>query len=369
MSFCLVLNSHNIKYGLHVGLLFILVLTQGLGQISPADLGADAEYKCDATPGTNDTIRVEVIDVSINIVPYVSYFGSIYVAANTKLNISAVISKSYNESLLVFTWSTKSGKIETPPHAKDITYKFTIPNEDNFIQVTVLDPTTNATGSARFDVAVRSPVEVLDPAGKLFLERGELLDISLRFIGSAPFKYCYKFCAPNDILPCNFCFPSSETTKTAIPIIHYLHKVGNYTLMFQISNILNHDERHYAIKINDTVRKNNLPIAPIVSTILAVIILTSGVALHLKFRDNAYTTETANFDFLIDYEDEDWEREFSLIQRVKYLLCGITDQDNQEEVRYLLRKDSPASSRPGTSTGASYNAILEYNKATQEETY
>lgn len=296
------------------------------------------------------------ISISLALSPYVSHLGTYYVPTNQPINATAILNNNsgLNVTRLAYKWSTKDGPISsaTPLNASSILLTFKKPDENNFVKAEVKDLDTNATGTSQFDVIVKSPLVVADPTGKLFLERGELLDIKLRFTGSPPFTYCYKICTPYDILPCGLCLISYDTDSNVIPIVHYLHSVGNYTLLFQIGNIMNQDEKRYAIKINDTVRTSNLPIAPIVSTILAVLILISGVALHLKFRDTSYATETANFDFFNDNEEE-WEQEFSFIQRVKYLFCGEeSDEHLEEESRHLLRRNSPLTN--GISSNGTY---------------
>lgn len=344
---------------LHVYLLLVLVLARSSrSQSTATDDGNNQVGAGNSTSPISETANNAIlagsIEVKIFLEPYVSVLHTTYVATNTQINISAIVKDSaFNQSLLNYTWSTKEGTIKTEPHDKEIKHVFTKSDEENFVNVVVFDPETNATGSANYSVIVKSPVVVLDPIGKTFLESGELLDIKLRYNGSPPFTYCYKFCSEYDFLPCDLCFPFHTTTSTEIPIVQYLHNKGNYTLLFKISNLMNVLEKNYAIKINDTVRKSNMPIAPIVSTMLAVIILMSGVALHLKFRDTSYTTETANFDFFGDHEDEDWEQEFSFIQRVKYLFCGLSDEMDEGETRYLLQKSSPASS---SSSGHGTNA-------------
>lgn len=288
------------------------------------------------------------IDVTINASPVKVVAGTNFVAAKMPIQIQAKFDSTVNDSTLEYEWSTKEGGIKENKNASSIVYQFTKSDEDNFILLNVKDPKTNATGTAKLDVSVRSRLVVGDPVGKTFIEKGELLEISLVYSGSPPFTYCYKFCSDYDILPCTLCFPSSETTNTTIPIVHYLHYVGNYTLFFRIENIMNYEERQYVIKINDTVRpKSNLPIAPIVSSMLAVFIIITGVALHMRFKDTSYTTETANFDFFHDDNDEEWEQELSLIQRIRYLFSG-SEQEEERETRHLLQK-GPSNTIPNYS--------------------
>uniref|UniRef100_A0A6G1SAA5 PKD/REJ-like domain-containing protein n=1 Tax=Aceria tosichella TaxID=561515 RepID=A0A6G1SAA5_9ACAR len=314
----------------------ILAIGQCSGQSNQTDNAGGELFAIPLV--ASDTLTAVNIEVWIEASLIKRQSGTNYVPANTPIQIQAKSSSSLNSSAIIYAWSTKDGPIKAEPNANSVVYQFTKSDEDNFIQLRVRNPATNSSGEARLNVTVKSRVIVGDPLGKTFLEKGELLDITLVYSGSPPFTYCYKFCSIYDILPCSVCLSYVETSNTSIHIVHYLHYVGNYTLMFKIDNIMNHEERQYAIKINDTVSpRSNLPIAPIVSSILAVCIIITGVGLHMRFKDTSYTTETANFDFFHDDDDEEWEQELSLIQRIRYLFCG-SEQDEESETSYLLSK-------------------------------
>ena len=326
---------------LYLMITFTLLSTQCYGQsIQSEGVVEQPAISTFSLSDNNQTSQLSNdIRVSIEVSPIKQESNNNYVAANTPIKIEAKLSSIVsNVSDISYEWSTKDGPIKADKHASSLTHQFTKSNVNDFIEVKVIDGKTNSTGEAKVEIIVKSSLMVADPKGKFFLEKGELLDINLIYSGSPPFKYCYKFCSDYDFLPCNICFPYYETSNTTIPIVHYLHYVGNYTLMFKIENIMNYEERHYVIKIIDTTRpKSNLPIAPIVSTILAVCILITGVALHLKFKDTSYATETANFDFFHDDDEEEWEQELSLIQRIRYLFCGL-EQEEVNETRYLFQK-------------------------------
>lgn len=277
------------------------------------------------------------IPLILTISPYKTHFGTIYVPSNVKIKATVTIRDLItvsNKSDEEVQWSTKDGVIPTSLNSTSIEHTFQDTSDNNFIRVEA--KRGNETGSAQVDFSVRAPVNVSDPIGKLFIEHGEMLDVKLSFRGSAPFNYCYKFCIDGNIIPCDFCFPYSETYENELNISHYLHSVGQYTLMFDISNIISRETKHYTIKINDTVRDQSLPFVPIVCSILAVFILITGAGLHLHFRKTVYT-ETANFDFVRQtQEDDDWEEELSFIQRVRYLFCGDFQEDDYNENSRLL---------------------------------
>lgn len=302
-----------------------------LSNVIPDNTGYDTQ-----SMSINQTLYGS-IPLTLSISPYKSHYGTIYVASGVKINATVTIrdlTTTSNNSDVKIQWSTKDGVISTSLNSTSIEHTFQDESDNNFIRVEVIRG--NETGSAQVDFSVREPVNVSDPIGKLFIEHGEMLDVKLSFKGSAPFNYCYKFCIDGNIIPCDLCFPYFETYKNELSISHYLHSVGQYTLMFDIYNIMNRETKHYTIKINDTVRDQSLPFVPIVCSILAVFILITGVSLHLHFRKTAYT-ETANFDFIRQtQEDDDWEEELSFIQRVRYLFCGDTQDDEYNESRRLL---------------------------------
>lgn len=203
--------------------------------------------------------------------------------------------------------------------------------------------TSYETQSNTTEAPTQEPVIVSDPSGKLFLEHGELLDIKLKYNGSAPFFYCYTFCTDQDWLPC-VCLTLTETSGNEIAITRYLHQLGNYYLLFKIRNSVNEVEKRYTIKITGTVRESTLPFVPIVSSVLAVIILITGVALHIHLRKTV-NTETADFDFM--GQEEEWDEEQSLIQRVKYFMCHSDNMDDYRDERRPLN--------PGRQNGLPYS--------------
>lgn len=281
----------------------------------------------------------ETIPVSLTVVPHVDKLLSVLVPTGVDIKANAAISDSkFLTNMTTYRWSTKDGPIKADPSSRNISIKFNKPDETNFIKVDVshIKPNTtiNDTGSAQFDFTLKAPLVVSDPVGKLFLEHGELLNINLSFTGSKPFSYCYKFCADDSILPCDLCLIRHDTYDDYLPINQYLHQVGNYTLMLDINNDYNREIKHYTIRIIDSPRNRTLPFAPIVSSILAVLILLTGVGLHLHFRKTAIT-ETANFDFIGDQDDDEWEQEQSFLQRVRFLLCR-GDADEMTESQLLV---------------------------------
>lgn len=276
------------------------------------------------------------IPIELDLQPYKLYDANIYVQTNINLSLSAkILSDYYKDIPLIYRWSNKDKIIADGMNITTLTYMFEKPYDSNFIRVEVFHENNqhiNDTGSSQINLLVKMPVIVQNPIGKLFIQHGELLNINLVLNGSAPFEYCYRICREGSLIPCNFCFLNELTTDNKIPISKYLHYVGNYTLYFEVKNIFGQEYKYYALKVNGTIREQTLPIAPIASSILAVLILMTGVTLHLHFRKTA-STEIADFDFIgPGQEEDDWEEELSFIERVKYIFCG----QNQEYSRNLI---------------------------------
>lgn len=296
------------------------------------DIVIDSHNESISILTNTDPPKVDKLSVTLIVEPKKIVSDQFIVITGDELKAIATIQdyQRCNETTLTTHWSTKDGPIQTSPaNASTIQYKFTKSDNQTFIKVDVFCNNTNTTlsGSAQVDLVAIDRVVVGDPVGKLFLEHGDLLNVKLVYTGTGPFKYCYRFCAPFDFIPCDICLWTHQTDDKEIPLSRYLGTVGNYTLMFFIENIANSETRHFTIKIIDTIREKTLPFAPIVSSILAVLILVTGVALHLNFRKIEYA-ETADFDFINHgQEEEDWEEELSFIQRVRNLFF----RENQEE--------------------------------------
>lgn len=282
-----------------------------------------------------ETTASSAIDIPVNIQlkPAKYLYGKDYIATDAEFTATAeILDEKYKNLTITYQWSTKNTTIVTDAKASQITYKFTQPDEDNFLKVLVIHD-ANYTGTSEKKIVVRNPIQITEPENnKLFLEHGELLDISFKLNGTGPITSCYRFCyemADTDKCKCK---PDSLVRRDEIRISHYLHYVGNYTLLIAVDNVADHVEKHYTVKIIDTVHSQTAPYVPIVSSILAVIILLTGIALHMKFKKTVQT-ETADFDFIRSYEDddlEDWGEVQTLSQRVRYLLFKA-DQHNDHE--------------------------------------
>jgi len=216
----------------------------------------------------------------------------------------------------------KNKTIVTGENISQINYQFDRPDPDQFLKVLVFNP-QNGTGTSQKEIVVIDPVQIKEPQAKLFLEHGELLNVTMNFRGGGPYRYCFSFCFNNTDCVCK---PHSETSKNEREIIRYLRDVGNYTMVFTLENIVSRQTKNLTVLITDILHHNYLPYAPIVASIVAFTILMIGFGLHQKFK-RSLNTETADFDFFHQHHDDTfddvWHEEQSFLQKVKHIIFEV----------------------------------------------
>lgn len=267
------------------------------------------------------------IPVNIRLKSVVYLHDKAYVPTNTSfVAIAEITDERYKNLSMTYQWSVKNHTIITDNNSSQIDYKFTDADESNYLKLLVVHK-PNDTGSCQQDFVIRDPLDVQQPKGTMFLEHGDLLRVQLNFKGTGPFKYCHK-CVRDSLIQAPkatnaTCLPDADTSENHINISQYL-RVGNYSLVFVITNVASRVEKIYKVRVSDTVREHsNVPYIPLISSICAVLILMIGIVMHLRFKRTLHT-ETADFDFSRHaYEDdyEDWmDEERSFVERVRYLL-------------------------------------------------
>lgn len=267
------------------------------------------------------------IPVNILIKPLRELERKIYVPTGANITAMAeILDEKFRNVSVTYQWSAKNKTITTDTNAAKIVYSFDKADNNNFLKVLVYHK-PNDTGICQKDIVVRDPIVVSDLIGNVFLEYGELLNVTLKFNGTGPFKYCSEFCLKQSGKYCKECSPTNWTTDNEITIVKFLRPIGNYSLSFVVDNYASRVGKTYLVKIFDTVRYKTTPIVPIVCSITAVINMLTVLVLHIKFR-NTVLTETADFEFIREaYEEEDegqfLDEEQSFVQRVRYLLFGV----------------------------------------------
>lgn len=262
------------------------------------------------------------IPVNIQLKPALILHGLHYVATNTRLVATAeILDDRFRNMSLTYQWSIKNKTITTDPKASQITYNFTEPHTD-FMKVLVVH-LPDYSGTIQKNLVIRDPINIAEPIGKLFLEHGELVRLTLRFSGTGPYRHCHRFCYEDDQKTCDECTQFVETRLNEVNITHYLHFIGNYVLLFTVDNVVSQPVKKFSVKITESVVEQTIPYTPIVCTISAVLILLMGVVLHVKLKETVHT-ETADFDFIrhLNEDDEVWDEEQSLSQRVWQILAG-----------------------------------------------
>lgn len=276
--------------------------------------------------------RDENIPVNIQLQPAHYLHGKNYLATGVNFTATVeILDEKFKSQLLIYQWLTKNAPLVTGPDKQTITYKFDKADPETFLKVNVVIR-DGPTGTSSKPIVVRDPVSIAEPVDKLFIEHGEMLNVSFKFLGTGPFLYCY------DVYHNSYkhdCFPMRHTDDDTIRIIRYLRWVGNYTLILNVNNIASEQRRAYSVKVIETPRESTIPYVPIVCSASAVLILLVGFGLHLKFRSFPLYTETADFDFTRtshddSAEDEEfWDEEQSFIQRVRLLfLRSISERRN-----------------------------------------
>lgn len=277
-------------------------------------------------PISNNTI----IPVTIRLDPAHYLHGKGYIATGTNITATAEIEDSrFPNSSLTYQWFNKNGTIPNDNSTSSITYRFDEPEEDNFLRVLVAHK-PNDTGVSQKNLIIRNPVQLINPIGKTNIEHGELIKLTFMFNGTGPFNYCHKFCYESDHEGCERCNLNISTTFNQVNITHYLHNVGNYSLLFTVDNIASQQEKRLTIRISETIKRQTIPYVPIIASISAVFILLIGVGLHMKFKRTVFM-ETADFDFTRTayYDEDDWDQEQSFFQRVRILFSSDeSDQGN-----------------------------------------
>lgn len=261
------------------------------------------------------------LNVGISFDPPIEYLDQkYYVPTGMNLTAMADIGGDYSsKDNLTYYWSIDKDIIASGVNMSKIVHSFN--KVDDVVLSLLVKSDSNQTAYDKKKLVIREPITIIRSYGKQHLYHGDLLNWTLNFNGTGPFKYCYTHCLKK--YDCDYCEPRTPLFSNVLmigPI--YLPKIDNYTLTISITNLASTYKNNLTIIIADTVRHPKILYVPIVSSILAVLILLIGVALHFKFRKTV-DAETADFDFTRNaYDDEEWNEEQSFSERVRYLLFG-----------------------------------------------
>ncbi|XP_013792708.1 uncharacterized protein LOC106476607 [Limulus polyphemus] len=147
-------------------------------------------------------------------------------------------------------------------------------------------------------VIAKDPIGNINVNGNLYLEHGDLLILEVSCNGSGPYEYCWKVYDTGE-LPANLTCPEPVVTSNcSFPIVHYFSSPGSYHIGMYIANDVAHLQKGVDVQIYDVSRKKQLSmvIVPVSCTVLAIIIIVTGVTYHLQ-QQNKQKIEVADFDF------------------------------------------------------------------------
>lgn len=213
---------------------------------------------------------------------------------------------------LSYSWLLDNKDVPSLKTDKALSYNFSQPiNQNLSVIVEAKNGSNTYYGYYSRLVMPRDPVKIADIKGKLFIEYGELLQVTIYFIGSKPFSYCWTFHKT--------CEPKMRTTDDSVQITHYMRFVGEYTLLFVAANQVSREEKHYTVKVSDIIKQHTLTflIIPTVFSLLGILIILVVVVFVLRYRRN-YIIEVADFDFIL--HDDDLIRQ-TIFERVAQEFC------------------------------------------------
>lgn len=288
---------------------------------------------------------VEEIAVDISLLPPPKCYTSenrCFVTTGTNFTATANVDSKYNNKNLTYQWSLGDQVILTGPNQTKIVF----PRPELTTLKVLVKSENNQIGEYEQNLTVRDPIAIIKTEGKQHIYHDDLFNWTIVFNGTGPFYYCFHLCKAKKSTcdPCHFePIKLYENTLTIGPL--YLPTIDEYILAIYLTNIASEIQpKPITIIVENPVREPKVLYVPIISSILAVLILLVGVAIHLKLRKTV-DAETADFDFIRDSsEDQEWTEEQSFKERVMYLLFGSVPGERRslfgnEPNRSMLRSN------------------------------
>ncbi|CAG2109530.1 unnamed protein product [Medioppia subpectinata] len=230
------------------------------------------------------------------------------VATNREVQLMAQINYGShvlkNSSVCNYTWVLESKTHDANP-SPVFKYNFTT-NATFEVEVIIFCNIsymkTNISKFGHFTTTIKAKNEIqgLNVTGNTWLLDGALLQLKVHCrAGDKPFWYCYEF--SKKLRPNYTCSKELiHTNDCYFPITHYFPYNGTYYIDIGIYNDVNFVNKTIKVNVYDIVRQTQLSfvIIPVVSSILAIVIVVAGIAYHLQQRaNNNITLEVADFDF------------------------------------------------------------------------
>jgi len=162
----------------------------------------------------------------------------------------------------------------------------------------------------------KQPIGNISVNGDQMLKHGKLMDLDLNCTGSAPWLFCWIIKEKGyNITGNETCEqPTLLKTECEFPILWYFRQSDTYNILVIINNDVSSHIEVIPVTIYDVARQVpvSIVIIPVASSIVVVIMIITGIALHAHYR-NRLAVEVADFDFGQADEEElqyksFWER-------------------------------------------------------------
>lgn len=213
----------------------------------------------------------------------------------------------FNNSANSLSWKLDYGLSHYAPY---FTVNFTDTHEHSvYLIVVALVNRPNSTspqikvGSFARNIAPKDPITGVSVQGNVWLRRGDVVMLEVTCNGSAPYNYCWKYLPGNTTSNSTAnltCDEPISTNQCQFPVVHYFPQDGSHFIAILVSNIVQVKPfvKNIEVHIYDVPRSGLLStiILPITCSLLAFVILVTGIAYHIHTR-NRLQVEVADFDF------------------------------------------------------------------------
>jgi len=153
----------------------------------------------------------------------------------------------------------------------------------------------------------KEPITNMSYVGSNLLKHGKLLDLIINCTGSAPWTFCWSIKEKGyNITGNETCVnPTLLQNSCEFPIGWYFKTSDTYNLLVILNNDVSTKIDVVPVTIYDVAREVpvSIVIIPVASSIVVIVIIISGVALHAHYR-NRLAVEVADFDFGQTDEEE-----------------------------------------------------------------
>jgi len=146
----------------------------------------------------------------------------------------------------------------------------------------------------------KQPITNITVLGEQMLKHGKLVDLDISCSGSAPWLFCWSIKEKGYNITGNETCDTPTLLKTdcEFPILWYFRQSDTYNVLVILNNDVSSHIEVIPVTIYDVATQApfGIVIIPIVSSIMAVIMIITGIALHAHYR-NRLAVEVADFDF------------------------------------------------------------------------